>query len=361
MNASILPLYVQHLGASKTVAGLMMSVFTIASLCFRPISGYVIDNHGSKRFLILGITLIAVSSVFYGISATVILILIFRAVNGVGFSISSTGTSSLVSEVTPKERMMEGIGFFGISVTIAGSVGPAVAIAITRDSNYRPVFLFSAAITIVSIILIAVHKEAEDKRPVRQQGQARRTLRNINKAAFMPAAVMLFVAMAQISITVFVATYAISLGIENSGLFFTFQFLAMMFTRPIFGKLSDRRGPTVAMIPGVTMQVLSLVALCLTDSAWMLFLAGALNGVGFGILHPVLQGLIIKLGGEESRGSANSLFYSATDIGYGIGSLLWGAVSDSFGFSAVYASAACFSAAALAVYFVLKKKLATAL
>ncbi|SJU32539.1 Uncharacterised protein [Clostridioides difficile] len=46
------------------------------------------------------------------------MIILLRIFQGFGFGISSTAVATIVTDVTPKSRMLEGIGYSGVGITI---------------------------------------------------------------------------------------------------------------------------------------------------------------------------------------------------------------------------------------------------
>ena len=78
-----------------------------------------------------------------------------------------------------------------------------------------------------------------------------------------------------------------------------------------------------------------------------------LYGLGQGALYPILNGLAIKLAHPEHIGAANSTFFSSIDLGYGIGSILLGAVLQYTGFTVIFIASAGLNLVALILYLIL--------
>jgi len=345
---SVLPLYAQHIGGNKMAAGLMLGAFTISALLFRPLVGNLCDQKGRKFVLIIGIIIFAVISFLYSYAYAIWFLVFLRFVHGASFSAYSTSSGTIVADIVTPSRLMEGIGYSGMSNTLAMAIGPALGLYLINITGYSNLFriLFGAAIIGLILSFFVNYEEVL---------QPKLTAKNktvfLEKAAIPPSLVMFFTSMAQISITVFLPTYALSRGIQNIGLFFTVYALVLLITRPLLGKLSDSIGPTKIIIPAIAIFALSLVHLAYAKTLYSFLLDSVLYGLGQGALYPILNGLAIKLARPEHLGAANSTFFSSIDLGYGIGSILLGAVLQYTGFTVIFFVSAGFNLVAIILYY----------
>ncbi len=72
----------------------------------------------------------------------------------------------------------------------------------------------------------------------------------------------------------------------------------------------------------------------------MMVLSGVLGGVGQGFIFPALSTYIIDTMGRENKGLAISLYLTFFDVGMAGGSVLFGWISDLYGFRSMYLIAA---------------------
>jgi len=61
--------------------------------------------------------------------------------------------------------------------------------------------------------------------------------------------------------------------------------------------------------------------------------------------------LIIKRSPTHRRGAANATYYATMDLGYGLGSFIWGAVAEYMGFAAVFYIGALMIVFSIYLYF----------
>jgi predicted MFS family arabinose efflux permease len=107
-------------------------------------------------------------------------------------------------------------------------------------------------------------------------------------------------------------------------------------SRPLAGRLADKRGFDFVVIPGIVLIIIAMILLYFADHlAWFL-LAGLVYGAGFGTVQPSLQALAVLLSPPEKRGSANATFFTGFDLGIGLGSILWGVIAGATGYGMIF-------------------------
>ena len=358
IQMTTLPLYAQHIGGSQTIAGLMIGIFTISALVFRPLVGVILDRKGRRLVLITGAAVFFAASLSYYFISVIWLLLLLRFIHGAGFSAQSTSVGTIVSDVVPELRLMEGIGYYGMVITMAIAVGPLLGFYLIDRIGISELYLVAAGISALGLVgafFINYEKNGNvniksDSGPL-NDGLAREQKSHFfERSALKPSLVMFFIALAQGSIISFLPIYAYSKGISNIGIYFTVNAAALMLTRPITGRLADRFGASRIILPGTILLIIGLALLPFASSVTLFVVIGFLQGLGSGSVNPVLNAIAKKRSRAEHRGSGNATFFSSIDAGYGIGSIFWGVVSQNAGFAAVYFGAAGSVTISLLIY-----------
>lgn len=351
MLISTLPVYAKHIGGDNSAAGLLMGAFTIAALLFRPVFGTILDTSGRKAVFLTGSILFLAGTSLTGLVLTIPLLLLLRFVQGIGFSANSTAGGAAVADLVPASRLSEGIGYFGISVTVATAAGPAVGIYLIDASGYNTLF-FGAALLMLAALLLVVflnyEAAAEPAADMPSTAKKRERPAGLNicgifeKDALPSAFLVFFTALAFGSILTFMPIYAAERGFGNVGLFYMIYAGAILTTRLFTGKLADRIGIAPVILPAMALMVLSFAILAFARTLSAFLAAAALFGFSYGTVQPLLNTLVLKSCPAVKRGAASAIFFSAMDIGIAVGSMLWGIISQVLGFTGVYlACAAC--------------------
>lgn len=322
-----LPIYILQLGGSESEIGLIIGVFTISAVLLRPFIGRELDRHGRKIILVGGSLVFLLSTLLYNYTTSVISLLLLRMLHGIGWGAATTASSTLIADIAPASRRGEAMGVFGMAANVAMAVGPALSIILLNTSNFPTLFMVSAAIAFISLMLVLPISETIVVRPKTSL---------FSREAFFPSALMFTVTLTYGSIVSFLALFAQKQGIANPGVFFTVFAITLLLVRALAGKLSDIKGRGFVIVPGMLLITVGLWVLS-TASSLAIFLAAALlYGLGFGLVHPTLMALLVDLVGERGRGAAMGTFTAAFDLGIGAGSIVLGVVLQFFGFRIMY-------------------------
>lgn len=297
---------------------------------------------------------ISISTLSYSFASTIGILYIIRFLHGIGFSAQSTATSTIISDVVPTSRLGEGMSYDGISKTIATAIGPALGLYIIKNFSYNTFFMICFTSGVIGyIISIFINYEIKKVKPSKESAHTKKSSLKgpiFEKSALKPALVLFFMALTLASVFTFIPSYAEFRGIKDIGTFFTVYAFSFLFARPITGKWYDRYGASSVIVPGMVLLILALSILAYATTLTMFLIAGVLYGLGFSAAQPTLNVVMLKLCPKERRGASNATFFSAMDIGIGLGSIIWGGVAQKIGFSYVYLGAVVCGIASLLVY-----------
>lgn len=356
---SALPIYAQKVSGTTAYAGLLTSVYTFAALAVRPLSGILADKIGRTKLLILGAFLCTIACSLYYFDPLLILLLCIRALHGVGFGIQSTSGGAVAADVIPKSRMAEGIGYFGLYGTIAAAVAPGLALSIIGDGemqSFRTLFILAAAVSFVSMIFACfITYERKDKAGLRQNPQAKANINNDKPAdqlrtLFYPALVLVLAYIALSSVTSFLPLFALDRNLGNIGLFYTVNAVGLFLSRLFLGKIADKKGVDVVVIPGIILLAFCFLLIPLVHHLTYLLIIAFPLGFAQGAVGPAINTLMFNLCSANRRGMASAAFFSSIDTGFGLGSLMFGFIAESSGYYFVYWGAMIITALSLIAY-----------
>ena len=219
------------------------------------------------------------------------------------------------------------MGYYGLSGTLSMALAPALGLYIISCFNFNVLFLLSAGMLTVAIVLaltINYHKPATTKPGFNL----------IEKAALRPTIVVFFITMTYGAVVAFIALYAAQQGIGNIGSFFTIYALTLALARPICGRLADRIGFGFVIIPGIILIAGAMFLLYFAGSIQWFWLVAILYGAGFGAAQPALQALAVISASPAAR--VVMVHFYGFDMGIGLSSIMWGAVAGVTSYSVMY-------------------------
>ncbi len=121
----VLPFYLQEVfGADKTSIGAILSCYTIAALCIRPFSGYLLDSFARKPLYLFAYFFFTAMFGGYLLAGTLTLFILFRIIHGFSFGMVTVCGNTIVIDIMPSSRRGEGLGFYGLANNFAMSIGP---------------------------------------------------------------------------------------------------------------------------------------------------------------------------------------------------------------------------------------------
>lgn len=344
-----LPLYIQELTGSDAMVGLAGGLFTLFAVVFRPLVGGLLDRHGRRRFILWGLALFAAVTYLYGVAAGIIALLALRVVQGVSWAFSTTAVIAAITDVIPAQRRAEGMGWYGMAMTLAMAVGPMISIWVVEQVEFGGLFLISAALPLVALLLAATTPT-----PFQPKTNGRKL--ELFEPAILPLAVtVIFLSVGYGATLNFLPLYTESLDV-NAGMFFLVYSLALLLVRPVAGRLADRFGEAAVISPGLLVTAAALFVLSTAKGPGSIVISAVLYGIGFGSAQPALQAATIRLVGPERTGVANASFLTAFDLGIAVGSMALGWVAESLGYRSLFMLSAGSVIVALLLFSILGRR-----
>ena len=342
-----LPLYVLQMGGHETEVGMLMAIAAGAALLMRPFSGWAVGAMGRKKTMLLGTAAFAIASTAYAFAGSLFTLLAFRILHGLGIGTFSTGAPTLIGDQTPATRRGEAMGYFGVSMTLAQAIGPGIGLFVAERWGFDYLFGLSAGLALTALAFSALVKDH-----YRPQPRMRPTWNMfINFKALRPLLLVFGMAFATGSIVSFVPLYGRAEGVNNPGFFFTVYAAIIMVSRPLSGRLSDRRGRIAVTIPAIFLISAGLGLLAFSGQWWSLLVSALILGIGIGTAYPALMALMIDMVPPEERGGAMSTYGIGLDVGMCLGSVVQGMAVEFWGFGTAFGLSAALPLFTMAVYW----------
>ena len=107
-------LYMEDLGATATIIGVVSTVFSVASMIVRFLAGPAMDRYGRQKVGIFGLCLSLIPLIGYLLFPVIGIIAVMRFIQGAGFSCASLSQGTMSVDIPAPERKDEGTGYYGI-------------------------------------------------------------------------------------------------------------------------------------------------------------------------------------------------------------------------------------------------------
>jgi MFS family permease len=339
MASAILPVYVVARGRSEFEAGLVAGMLAFTALLMRPFVGWLADAWRRRPMVLIGTGCYAAANLIYAVVRSLPLLMAGRVLHGFGLSNYSTASSAFLADIAPPRRRAEAMGYYAVMMDIGLLGGPALGFFLVEHIGLQHIFFLTAALACVAFIIsIPVREHRAPRSGPMPPWRLKTGL--VSKPALPAAWVSFCMGMGVGPIIAFLAIFARQKGIDNPGLFFTAQAVALMFSRAFAGRLSDRHGRIFVIVPGLLSMAIGLLLLPFARTLLHLMLSAVFLGIGFGSSQPATMALTVDLVSPDERGMAVSTYFLGFDSGISIGSFALGAIISAFGFKIMWIVAA---------------------
>ncbi len=348
----VLPLYLtETIKAPGGMLGLIMSVYVVAAILARPWVASKVDSGDRKKVYLVVYLLFALSFSGYAIAQTAALVLVMRIVQGLIWGGMTTSGPTLAADIIPAERRGEGLGFYGMTMTLGMCLGPVIGLKIFEASSFTAITWSSLVLGMIGIVF-AFFIQAP-RVPVSEP--VVETPRSVFDRLILRVGIPLAinVVMASFSygiVAVYSAMYGKEYGFKYAGMFYALMGLGMLVSRFVVGRQIDRGRVAELSVISLSILALSFGALALFPIAPVYYLSAVFIGAGFGIFIPTFQTMKLNMATRGHRGAVNSTFFTAFDLGVGAGMFFGGKIYAMLNLNWAFGIGALFNVAAI-VYF----------
>lgn len=351
MTLPTIPIFVNELGGSEQLIGIIVGIFTFSALLFRPYAGHALENKGRGKIYIIGLALFVVSVGSFGLITSMVMLIVLRIIQGIGWGFSTTASGTIATDLIPPNRRGEGMGYFGLSGNLALAFGPALGLTLADFISFTQLFFTCAALGLTALVLaLNIKYQKVDESPNKTK-PARFDV--VEKTAVNPSILLFFITLTFGGITSFLPLYAEEKGIIGIQFYFISYALFLMISRVFAGRIYDKKGDMYVIPPGTILIFIAMLLLSWLPNMPMMLVAGALYGLGFGSVQPALQAWAVDKAPKNRKGMANATFFSFFDLGVGVGAILFGQLAFMFNYGLIYIVAACSVLIALSFYLFL--------
>ena len=137
---------------NRTV-GLLSTVFSLSSMCSTALMAYFSDRHGRRPVYLASVALFAIGSLCIAAAPSFDLLLVSRAIQGIGAGGIAPVASAVIGDVFTAERRGRILGLIGATHGMAFVLGPPLATALTSTLGWRWLFLVNIPVALVVLWL----------------------------------------------------------------------------------------------------------------------------------------------------------------------------------------------------------------
>ena len=169
-----LPHIAGSVGASQEEATWVLTSYLVSSAIILPISGWISDRIGRKRFYMTCVLMFTICSFLCGIATSLPMLIIARILQGLGGGGLAPSEQAILADTFSIEKRGQAFALYGTAVVIAPAIGPTLGGWITDNYNWHWIFFINIPIGIISLFLSnrmvedppELHARTQRKNPV---------------------------------------------------------------------------------------------------------------------------------------------------------------------------------------------------
>ena len=148
-----LPHIAGAVGASENEATWVLTSYLVASAVVLPISGWLQNRFGRKRFYMTCVALFTASSLLCGLAPSLGTLILARILQGAGGGGLAPSEQAILADTFPVEKRGQAFSVYGMAVVVAPAIGPTFGGWITDNFNWHWIFFINIPIGIFSLWL----------------------------------------------------------------------------------------------------------------------------------------------------------------------------------------------------------------
>ena len=319
---------IEDFDASRTEISLVFTTVSIVSACFAPLLGYLLDRYPIRRVMLSGSVFVVVGFVLLSQVQDLVQFSLVAAIF-LGFGIGTIGTTAntklMVNWFNRRRGFALGIAIMGYSA--AGTVMAPIALFMLNNLGWRTSYVVFAGVVlflVIPAIALLVRqspadlglgmdgdpieteppnevgtKEEDDRSRLEKFKSEIAVYLSFTKSIPFWGVVFTFGLMAGTfgGFNVHLFLYYTELGIDEywATTILAFTSAVAIASKPMFGALIDRVSPRVATMISCGCCLGAMLCFSAFSHVALLFLAGALFGLGFGGMVPVRAAIISRI------------------------------------------------------------------
>ena len=311
----LLPHYVDELGISKSAAGVLAAAYPAGTFLGALPGGWLAARAGVRPTTLLGLVIMAVSSVAFAFGTSVVVLDAARFVQGIGGAMTWAGALGWLIGEAPRERRGELIGSAMGAAIIGALFGPVLG-ALADAAGPELVF---SSVAVVAAGLIAWTLSTPARRPAPPPRAATLLEAMRDRALLLGVWLMCLPGLLFGTLNVLAPLRMDELGAGAAVIAGCFLVAAGLeaIVAPVVGRISDRRGRRAPLLAGLAAAVVVMALLPWPSEAWQLATLIVLAAPAIGILwSPAIATLS---DGAERHGIEQAIAMALVNVSWALG------------------------------------------
>src|SRR4030042_129238 len=148
-----LPIYLSRSGSKESDIGVLIGIFFVSSLVFRPFVGKALLKIPEKKFMIAGSLVFALTSFAYLLAPPFWPFLIVRVFQGIGLAFFHTASFTLIASISPEAHRGQSLSYFLLASNVSLALAPSFGMFLINHFSFTILFLVCLGISLCSLLI----------------------------------------------------------------------------------------------------------------------------------------------------------------------------------------------------------------
>ncbi len=339
----ILPSYSRSFDVSYTIATLAISIYAVGRLVADLPVGALGDRIGRRPVMLGGILILVVCSFLSGLAQNFWELVLYRLIQGIGSAMWQTMRQAMLQDILKPSERGRVMGYFQAFTMIGSTAGPSIGGVLADSWGIRaPFFGYSLGGLVCFILSFFLISESRNFPQHTMESRRhsefswpiiKKLLRNagFTVACFTTLANALQRQGTRGTLIPLYGNVILGLDLAQVGYVLTFTTLSNLIITVPIGYALDKFGRKAVLVPSLALTSITVFAFTITRDFTQLALACVCLGISQGIGGQAPLTMAADSTMDEPHGVSMGLFRVFTDVGFIIGPIIVGAITDFFG------------------------------
>jgi DHA1 family multidrug resistance protein-like MFS transporter len=336
MVAPILPSYAESFQVNYTLVGFVISSFAVTRMILDIPAGLLSRQHDKKQIMILGLTLIVISSIMAAQAPDYFVLVVARMIEGAGSALYVTSATVFLAQISGKEKRGQWMSLYSGMLLLGSIFGPTFGGLLASAFDIRAPFYAYALVTGLGVIPTLTLPKMENSEISSETEEKKSTLRDMWQVLSYPSFLLatfatfaLFFIRTGVRSTLVPLFAANNLGLDPSfiGGILTVAGITTAATMVPMGGLSDRIGRRNPLVLCLLLSALITVWIPSSNNLIDLTINMAIYGAIIGLSGPIAA-YITDVSPQNKLEVSMGLYRMISDVGFIVGPLFLGYLAD---------------------------------
>ncbi|WP_010275495.1 MFS transporter [Paenibacillus senegalensis] len=335
----IMPTYMNVLGISGTIVGLLVAVFSLTQFLMAPYAGSWSDRYGRKWIIVIGMLLFSVSELIFGLASNALLLFVSRMLGGVSVAFIMPAVMAYVIDITTEEDRGMGMGWINAAISTGFIIGPAIGGFLVEYGLRVPFFAAAGAAALSAVVSMCILPESLDKskrleaaaRQEQKENQLVQLAKSYRTPYFMGLLIILITSLG-------LSQFETVLGLfvdhkygytpsEIAWLIMIGAIIGAVMQLTLFGRMINWIGEKKLTVYCLLLMAVFMVTTIFSAQYWMMVVSVTIVFLAVDFVRPAISTYFSRIAGNE-QGLVAGLNASYTSLGNIGGPILAGVLFD---------------------------------